>query len=86
MRDTSSRLPPLPRLGQGSGSSRWTDRQSICERLLGPCALHGAASRVRPLAGWHHSLRLPTLNHSMSVLEKAYPDLLPITPLHRQGS
>lgn len=26
----ASGLPPLPRLGQGSGDSRWTDRPSLC--------------------------------------------------------
>lgn len=56
-------LPPLPRLGQGSGGSR---RTGMCEWLSGPCALPGDASSVRPLAGWHYTFPLHLLNRSMS--------------------
>lgn len=61
--DTSG-LPPLPRLGQGSADSRWTDRPSLCAWPERPCAPQRACQQGEA-TGWVTPLPpLAPLNHS----------------------
>ena len=80
------RLPPLPRLARVLEAADGQTEEACVSGHWVPVLCKGLPAGRRHRLGGSTPCPLPPWNHRLSGLEKACPDSLAITPLHRQGN